>query len=132
MRQKLQSLIALSLLFSLVCYTSAVASPAQEDDAKSKAKVKYALIEIGTGLNARVEIKLRDKTKLKGYVSELDDDHFTLVQDKTGASTRIAYQQVQKVKGQRRLNKDRILAVVILGGLLAVIGGQVIAHDGDF
>ncbi|HEX8494894.1 MAG TPA: hypothetical protein VF658_18780 [Pyrinomonadaceae bacterium] len=132
MRQKLRSLVVLTLLVSLVCYTSVRASSNPDQDAEARAKVKYALIELGTGPDARVKIKLRDKTELKGYISDLDDDHFTLVQDKTGASIEIAYEQVQKVKGKHHFNGDRLLAIVIVAGLLAVIGGQVIAHDGDF
>lgn len=133
MRQKLWSLLALSLLFSLACYTSVRASSNLEDDAKAVAKVKYALIEVGTGRNARVEIKLHDKTKLKGYISDLDDDQFTLVQDKTGASIQIAYRQVQKVNRKHHFHlSDRGLAIVVLAGLFAVIGGQVIASGGDF
>lgn len=131
MRQKLRSLVVLSLLVSLVCYTSVKASSKPQEDAEARAKVKYALIELGTGPDARVKIKLRDKTELKGYISDLDEDHFTLVQDKTGASIEIAYAQVQKIKGKHHFS-DRALAIVVVAGLLAVIGGQVIASHGDF
>ena len=132
MRQKFRSLIVLSLMLSLACYTSVRASSNPEEDAKAAAKVKAALTKLGTGTDARVEIKLRDKTKLKGYVSELGDDHFMLVQDKTGTVTQVAYPQVQKVKGKNRLTGETIGAIVIVAALLAVIGGLVIAHDGDF
>jgi hypothetical protein len=135
MRHKLRSFVALSLLFGLVCHTPLKASsnPQQEEEAKAAAKVKYALIEIGTGPKARVEIKLRDKTKLKGYVSDLDDDHFTLTEDRTGASVQVAYAQVQKVKSKRHFHlSDRGLAIVVLAGLFAAIGGQMIASHGDF
>jgi hypothetical protein len=36
--------------------------------------VKEGIHKLGTGLDARIEVKLRDKTKLKGYVSEAGED----------------------------------------------------------
>ena len=50
------------------------------------------------GPSARVEIMLHDKSKLKGYIKEADDEHFVLVHE-TGAATEVAYPQVRKVKG---------------------------------
>ena len=132
MRRKFRLLIVLSLVLSLACYPAVKANSNPEEDAKAAAKVKSALAKLGTGPHVRVEIKLRDKTKLKGYVSELGDEHFTLVQDKTGAVTEVAYPQVQKVKGKNRLTGETIGGIVIVAALLAVIGGLVIAHDGDF
>jgi hypothetical protein len=132
MRQKFRFLVALSLMLSLACYTSIKASSNSEKEAKAAAKVKSALTKLGTGPDARVEIKLRDKTKLKGYVSELGDDHFMLVQDKTGTATQVAYPQVQKVKGKNRLTGETVVAIVVVVALLAIIGGLTIAHGGDF
>jgi hypothetical protein len=126
MREKLRSLIVLSLLFSLVCYTSVRASSNPEED------VKAAPAKPGAGPDARVEIKLLDKTKLKGYLSQLNDEHFMAAEGRDGAVTRIAYPQVQKSKGRNHLTGDTVLAIVILVVLFAVIGGQVIAHHGDF
>jgi hypothetical protein len=132
MRQKFRSLIVFSLMLGLVCYTSVKANTDPEKDAQAAAKVKSALTKLGTGPDARVEIKLRDKTKLKGYVSELGDDHFIVVEDKSGTLTQVAYPQVQKVKGKNRLTGETIVAIVVVAALLAIIGGLTIAHDGDF
>lgn len=127
MRQKFRSLFVLSLMLSLAFYTPLKASSNSEKEAKDAAKVKSALTKLGTGPDARVEIKLRDKTKLKGYISELGDDHFIVVQDKTGTATQIAYPQVQKVKGKNRLTGETVVAIIVVAALLAIIGGLTIA-----
>jgi hypothetical protein len=132
MREKLRSLVVLSLVFSLVSYTSVRASSNPEEDAKAATKVKSAPAELHTGPDARVETKLLDKAKLKGYLSELNDDQFMAAKDRAGAVTRIAHPQFQKGMGRNHLTGDTVLAIVILAVLLAVIGGQVIAHHGDF
>ncbi len=54
--------------------------------------------QIGVGSKARVEIKLRDNTKVKGYVSATGEDSFTITDAKTGASQSVAYADVARVK----------------------------------
>jgi hypothetical protein len=132
MREKLRSLVVLSLLFSLVCYPSVRASSDPDEDAKAAAKAKSAPAKPGAGPDSEVDIKLLDKTKLKGYLSQLSDDQFMATEGRSGAVTRIADPQFQKGTGRNHLTGDTVLAIVILAVLLAVIGGQVIAHHGDF
>ena len=62
-------------------------------------KVKAGIGKLGTGTDARIEVKLRDKTKLKGYISEAGEDSFVVVDEKTGAASTVAYSQVKQVKG---------------------------------
>lgn len=64
-------------------------------DAKaSKARGKVESL----GNNARVEVKLRDTTKVKGNVSEIKPDSFTVTDAKTGITNTIAYAEVDEVK----------------------------------
>jgi len=58
-----------------------------------------SLSKLGTGAEACIEVKLRDKTKLTGYVSEAGEDSFVIVDEKTGATSTVTYAQVQQVKG---------------------------------
>jgi hypothetical protein len=53
---------------------------------------------VGVGRDARVEIKLRDHTKLKGYVGEAAEDSFTLIDAKTSAPRTIPYADVEQLK----------------------------------
>jgi hypothetical protein len=52
----------------------------------------------GTGQKARVEVKLRDNTRLKGYISQASADSFIVTDAKTGATTTVAYADVAQVK----------------------------------
>ncbi|SRR5258707_359035 len=87
-----------ALMINLLCVTAAPANPRADKDARYAAKVKAGILKLGTGPAAHVEVKLRDGTKLKGYVAEAGEDHFVVV-DETGASTEVPYPQVKQVKG---------------------------------
>ena len=61
-------------------------------------KVRADVQRLGTGPNARVEVKLKDNTKLKGYVSAVEDDSLTVADANTGASQTVAFTEVVSVK----------------------------------
>lgn len=54
--------------------------------------------KLGVGSDARVEVKLLDGTRLKGYVSAKEQDSFTVTDRKTGASSVVRYAEVSEVK----------------------------------
>jgi hypothetical protein len=62
------------------------------------AKVKRAVQERGTGEHSTVKVTLRDKTKVKGYISQIGPDSFQVTDNKSGRVTPIAYQEVEKVR----------------------------------
>jgi hypothetical protein len=68
----------------------------QDDSRASKARVD--LLKLGGGEKAQVEVKLRDSSKLKGYIEEAGEDSFTIANSKNGSNQRIAYADVEKVK----------------------------------
>ncbi|MFN2510612.1 MAG: hypothetical protein ABR568_04120 [Pyrinomonadaceae bacterium] len=61
------------------------------------AKGRLDVAKLGVGDKARVEVKLRDNSKVKGYIGEANEDSFTVVDSKNGSDQRIAYADVQKV-----------------------------------
>lgn len=61
-------------------------------------KVRAKVAAIGTGKKARVDVKLHDDTKVKGYISDTSRDSFTVTDIKTGTSRTIAYTDVAQVK----------------------------------
>ena len=99
MLKRLLSLVLIGSIIMVAGGTSALAAEANAKEAASIEKVKAAIAKLGTGPSAQVKITLRDKNKLKGYIKEANEDHFVLVDEKTGASTEIAYPQVKQVKG---------------------------------
>ncbi len=90
-------------------------------------KVKTGITGLGTGPNAKIEIKLYDKTKIKGYVKEATSDQFVVVDGKTGVETAVTYPQVKQVKAHNSLTGKKIaIGVGIVVGLivLAIIIGR--------
>ena len=99
MSKKVLSLALVAWLFGCVALVPAEAKTDASKEARFEEQVKESIRKLGTGEAARVEVKLKDKTKLKGYVAEATEAGFSVVDAKTGAATHVAYPQVQKVKG---------------------------------
>ena len=118
MFKKLVALSLVALLLNLAGVTSVYASSKEEKQARFAEKVKVNVLKLGTGESARVKVKLRDKTKLEGYISAADGEGFTLTDTKTGMATKIAYPQVKSVKGN---NLSTGVKVAIGAGAAAVI-----------
>ncbi|HEY0004734.1 MAG TPA: hypothetical protein VGB17_07960 [Pyrinomonadaceae bacterium] len=121
--RRILSLALMALLLGAVGLRPVYADSKAEKEARFAEKVKEGIGKLGTGAAARVEVKLRDQRKLKGYIGEAGEDSFSVVDDKTGAATRVAYPQVQKVKGNNLSTGAKIaiglgVAVTILVILL--------------
>lgn len=117
MFKKLLSLMLAILLMHVGLAQSVAAGTSAEKEAKFAEKVKAGIAKLGTGTEARIEVKLRDKTKLKGYISEAGADSFTVVDEKSGAATQVTYSQVKTVKGN---NLSKGVGIAIAVGLLVV------------
>jgi hypothetical protein len=115
MFKKLSRLALASLLLNLFFVAPSVKGKTQEDETKHVNKVRGQIARIGTGPKARVEIKLRDETKVKGFIGESDEKHFVVVDTKTGARTTLEYPQVQKVKSYRLMSAFKTALVVGAG-----------------
>lgn len=84
-------------------------------------RVKAHIAKLGTGPGARIELRLRDKMKVKGHVSHLDEHQFVVADDQTGITTRMTYGQVIHIKGEN-FNKDKEIAIGIVLGLMLLFG----------
>src|SRR5262245_17022043 len=126
---KTTALVLVALLLNITSPPRAFAGTSPEKEARFAEKVKTEIAKLGTGRDARVEVKLRDKTKLKGHISEVGDESFAVVDVKTGAATTVSYSQVKQVKGNN-LSTGAAIAIGIGIGigiivLLAYIGTKV-------
>lgn len=109
---------ALSLALAVVLLgITAHGGTKEEKDAQFAQKVKQGISKLGTGVNARIEVKLRDKTKLKGYVREAGEDSFVIVDEKTNAPSRVTYPQVRQVKGN---NLSRAAEIALGVGVIVL------------
>jgi hypothetical protein len=113
MPKRILSLAIIGFMLNLICYSSVAADSTRKED-EFAAKVKAAVAKIGIGPDARIEVRLRDETKLKGYVSEANENGFVVVNEKTGVATQVAYPQVKKVKGRNNLSGEKIALILVL------------------
>jgi hypothetical protein len=117
-RKSIVHILVSALLISLVALPS-FAKTKEEKAAEFAAKVKTEIAKLGTGPEARIEVKLRDKTKLKGYVSKVGENSFAITDPKTGAETDVPYPNVTQAKGNN-LHPGAIIAISV-GITVAVI-----------
>jgi hypothetical protein len=123
MLKKFIALTLVGLLFtltnSLTAQADANANP--ERVAKDTQKVKSGVLKLGTGEKARIEVKLKNKTKLAGYVSQAGDERFTITDAKSGAATDVNYADVGQVKGNNLATGVKVaiwVGVAIAAGFL--------------
>ena len=90
------SLLLSNALVVLSCTSSFGLSFQGEKEAKEIADLKSRIQKLG--ITARVEIKPRNKKKLKGYVQQIAEDHLIISDLKTNTETRVAYTEILQVK----------------------------------
>ena len=54
-------------------------------------KARATVQKLGQGREAKVEVQMRDNTKLKGYISAVDEKSFVVMNPKTGSSQTVTY-----------------------------------------
>ncbi len=101
----------------------------QDDDksAKLTAKIKTKVAKYGTGEKSKVKVELRNQTKIKGYISTIEDNSFTVTDKKTGTATKIEYAQVKKVMNGNGLSTAGKIGIAVgiavpLAILLTIFG----------
>ena len=93
--------LTLLLIFSFFSLqiTSIFAQNNQTKEEKKTAKVKEKIKGLGTGEKVVVSVKLYSGTKYQGYVKEITNDDFVVI-DKDGSSKTIKYSDVNSVGGK--------------------------------
>jgi hypothetical protein len=80
MFRNLLSLGLAALLLQAASTRPAAAGTKDEREVRLSGRVKAGIAKLGTGPRARVEVKLRDRRRLKVYVGEAGEDGFTVVE----------------------------------------------------
>ena len=117
--QKYLVLILTVLAINLFLNVPAFADAKENKETKTARKLKREITKLGSGSEAKIEVKLKDGTKLKGYVGEVADDYFTVVNENTKTATSVPYANAKQVKGN---NLSNGAIVVIIVGVVVVIG----------
>jgi hypothetical protein len=100
-------LIGMSLVAVLVLNAYGLAYPEEpRQDAKNSMartrqaeKARMEVQKRGVGEKSRVKVRLRDKTEVKGYISQIDATSFQVTDKKTGRVSTIGYDTVEKIRG---------------------------------
>jgi preprotein translocase subunit SecF len=129
MFKKILSLVLVGFLLNVAGVSFAYAGSKVEKETRFAETVKEGISKLGTGAEARIEVKLRDKTKLKGYVGEAGKDSFRIVDEKTGATSTVTYSQVKQVKGNN-LSKGAKIAIGVGVILIPIIVALIFVSTG--
>lgn len=124
----LKKILALSLTLMVVNAFAfnvyAKSKSKQETQPAQIERVKEAVFKLGIGPEARVEVKLVDERKLKGYIKDSGSDNFIVVDKRTGAEITVDYSQVKEIKGRNGLTASKVAinvgkAALIVAGVAA-------------
>lgn len=113
--------IACVLMVTLGTVSLVSAKPRGDKERELTEKVKAGVLSLGVGPETKVEVKLRDKTKVSGSIAEANDESFVVSDNKSGARTTVAYGDVAKVKGNNWATKKTIVVTAVIVGALAII-----------
>lgn len=118
---KKYSTIILIAFMAQSSFCLSVFAQAQNDrDSRLALNIKNTVARVGTEPNRKIKVKLRDGTKLKGYITEIKDDYFALLDDKSGKIVSVQYSQAAEAKrdGLPKFATALIGGGVLIGGLL--------------
>ena len=122
MFRKLATLLLVVCVINLAGVRLAYAESKEEKHARFAEKVKANVQKLGTGESTRVKIRLRDQSKLEGYISDASGDTFTITNRKTGVATTVACPQVKSVQGNNLSTGAKIaIGVGIAAAVIFII-----------
>ena len=121
MFKKPLAMVLAGLLFTTVLGAGTTsANSTTERQARFTEKVRLNIAKLGTGSQALVAIKLKDKTKVAGYISEVRENSFVVVHPKFGTVTSVNYADVAQARGNN-LGTGAKIAIGIGIGAAAVL-----------
>jgi len=124
----------LSLIFiGLLAFTANLQIiSAQTNTDNAVEKIKTDVLKRGTGEKSKVVVKMKDGTKLKGYISQTGEDSFNLTDSKTRQTNAVAYRDVAEVNKQGWSKGAKIaLGVGIAAAVTVVVIGVAIGRGLD-
>ena len=125
-------LLTLSLAFAIVLTPLGPAVHAKKKPDQTPDKVKT---EVETRLRKKeehVKVKLRSGSEVKGRITQSNENGFTVVEEKSGSSTQIAYADVSNVEGRGMSKTKKTLIGVGIGvGVFAALVAYALTHFWD-
>ncbi|HEX8635716.1 MAG TPA: hypothetical protein VF703_16325 [Pyrinomonadaceae bacterium] len=102
------------------------------NEAEVLEQVKVKVARLGVGERARVTVRFKDGTKLKGYVSQVKDEEFIVRDRKTDAPSVVLYRDVARVESNRGHSTARNVALgtaIGVGSVLTVLAVLIASLD---
>lgn len=87
--------IALSAILTAISFGLPATASAQSSSETEKIRARVQTLAVSK--DSQVQVKFRDKTKLKGYIVSVDPVSFTLRDSKNTTTHSIAYSEVESV-----------------------------------
>jgi small nuclear ribonucleoprotein (snRNP)-like protein len=114
--------IAVALAVVITCLSSLAQAPVQPGKAAS---VKARMQKIGVGDRTLVNVKLKDGTELRGYLSRIEDNSFTITDKITKKATSASYGDVLSFARKGLSTTAKVVIIVGIGVVVtlgAIIG----------
>jgi hypothetical protein len=93
-KKYLAALLSVCVIAVSLSLTVTVSAQSIADADQTRSKVQA----LSVNRDKKVEVKLRDKTNYKGYITAVEPDSFTLKDAKTSNSQKFSYAEVEDVK----------------------------------
>ena len=104
--------IAVALTAIVSCLSTIAQAQGQPD---KTASVQAQVRKIGTGESSVVRVKLKDGTEHRGYLSQIENDSFTITDKATNKATSVSYGDVRSLKGKGLPTAAKVLIAVGIG-----------------
>ncbi len=121
MLKKSLSVALLGLMLLLMNLQSINAQTNTGNNVANADTIKANVTRRGTGEKARVNVKMLNGTKMKGFISQAGDDSFTLTDSKTKQTSTLAYSDVAQVKDSGLSTGAKILIGVGVGVAITAV-----------
>ncbi|HEX8180824.1 MAG TPA: hypothetical protein VF525_14860 [Pyrinomonadaceae bacterium] len=95
--------------------------PRQPDE-----QIRAAVMRLGVSDKTRVEVRLRDNSKLKGHISAADADSFNITDTKTGTTKTVAYADAAQVRKTGGGLSTRAWLIIGAAATAAIIVGATV------
>jgi hypothetical protein len=116
--KKIIAALCIALVVNLlVCSTGY----AMSDNSKNRtSKVRKGILSLGRGPDARIKVILHDNTEVRGFITQSDEEGFSVTNSETNQTSRIDYSQVKKAQGKNK-NSGRWLVIGFVAAFVVLV-----------
>ena len=108
LRKYISAILVAVILIHTGGFMTFAQSQKVDKSAKKIEKLKMEIAKLGTGKEAKVVISLANGSKVKGYVSQVNENSFVVTNESSGATTEIQFSDVNKLAGRNMSTGTKI------------------------